>query len=203
MQAATRPWACDFNVVKAEFCPKTTVSTDPTRQQVQTWPCRGFSVLSGFVAFELSAFLAGVGKPAAGVARSRLPTLAARLADGSSGLLQLGGDQFPFCGVVYQPDVVFAVDSIPDIFAITTAPFIIFALNIFAILGLRALYFLLADMADSFNLLKYDLAMVLIFIGTKMLIAFWVHLPMVVSLVVITVLIGSSVVASMIATRTS
>jgi tellurite resistance protein TerC len=100
-------------------------------------------------------------------------------------------------------DVVFAVDSIPAIFAITTDPFIVFTSNIFAILGLRALYFLLADVADRFHLLKYGLAMVLTFIGTKMLIAPWVHLPVVVSLVVVSVLIGASVIASLIATRKS
>ncbi|OYZ30386.1 MAG: hypothetical protein B7X82_06080 [Hydrogenophilales bacterium 17-64-65] len=100
-------------------------------------------------------------------------------------------------------DVVFAVDSIPAIFAITTDPFIVFTSNIFAIMGLRALYFLLADVADRFHLLKYGLAMVLTFIGTKMLIAPWVHLPVVVSLVVIAVLIGGSVIASLIATRKS
>ncbi|MEW6415953.1 MAG: TerC family protein, partial [Pseudomonadota bacterium] len=98
-------------------------------------------------------------------------------------------------------DVVFAVDSIPAIFAITTDPFIVFTSNIFAILGLRALYFLLADVADRFHLLKYGLAMVLTFIGAKMLIAPWAHVPVVASLVVITVLIGGSVVASLIATR--
>jgi tellurite resistance protein TerC len=59
---------------------------------------------------------------------------------------------------------VFAVDSIPAIFAVTTDPFIVFTSNIFAIMGLRALYFLLADMADRFHLLKYGLAMVLVFI---------------------------------------
>jgi len=100
-------------------------------------------------------------------------------------------------------DVVFAVDSIPAIFAITTDPFIVFTSNIFAILGLRALYFLLADVADRFHLLKYGLAMVLTFIGAKMLIAPWAHVPVVASLVVITVLIGGSVVASLIATRKS
>ncbi|MFN3749866.1 MAG: TerC family protein [Thiobacillus sp.] len=100
-------------------------------------------------------------------------------------------------------DVVFAVDSIPAIFAITTDPFIVFTSNIFAILGLRALYFLLADVADRFHLLKYGLAMVLTFIGTKMLIAPWVHLPVAASLVVIVVLIGGSVAASLIATRKS
>jgi len=98
-------------------------------------------------------------------------------------------------------DLVFAVDSIPAIFAITTAPFIVFTSNIFAIMGLRALYFLLADVADRFHLLKYGLAMVLTFIGTKMLILPWVHIPVQVSLAVVATLIGSSVVASLIATR--
>lgn len=103
--------------------------------------------------------------------------------------------------LVEASDVVFAVDSIPAIFAITTDPFIVFTSNIFAIMGLRALYFLLADMADRFHLLKYGLAMVLTFIGTKMLIAPWVHLPTVASLLVIAVLIGASITASLIATR--
>lgn len=98
-------------------------------------------------------------------------------------------------------DLVFAVDSIPAIFAITTDPFIVFTSNIFAIMGLRALYFLLADVADRFHLLKYGLAMVLTFIGTKMLIMPWVHVPVGASLAIVAVLIGSSVVASLIATR--
>ena len=98
-------------------------------------------------------------------------------------------------------DVVFAVDSIPAIFAITTDPFIVFTSNIFAILGLRALYFLLVDMADRFHLLKYGLAMVLTFIGTKMLIMPWYHVPVQASLSIVAVLIGSSVIASLIATR--
>ena len=98
-------------------------------------------------------------------------------------------------------DLVFAVDSIPAIFDITTDPFIVFTSNIFAIMGLRALYFLLADVADRFHLLKYGLAMVLTFIGTKMLIMPWVHVPVQASLAIVAVLIGSSVVASLIATR--
>jgi len=98
-------------------------------------------------------------------------------------------------------DLVFAVDSIPAIFAITTDPFIVFTSNIFAIMGLRALYFLLADVADRFHLLKYGLAMVLTFIGAKMLIMPWYHVPVEASLAVVFVLIGSSVVASLIATR--
>ncbi|MGV8893644.1 MAG: TerC family protein [Burkholderiaceae bacterium] len=98
-------------------------------------------------------------------------------------------------------DLVFAVDSIPAIFAITTDPFIVFTSNIFAIMGLRALYFLLADVADRFHLLKYGLAMVLTFIGAKMLIAPWYHVPVAASLAIVAVLIGTSVVASLIATR--
>lgn len=98
-------------------------------------------------------------------------------------------------------DLVFAVDSIPAIFAITTDPFIVFTSNIFAIMGLRALYFLLADVADRFHLLKYGLAMVLTFIGTKMLIMPWYHVPVAASLSIVAVLIGSSVIASLIVTR--
>ena len=103
--------------------------------------------------------------------------------------------------MVEVSDVVFAVDSIPAIFAITTDPFIVFTSNIFAIMGLRALYFLLADIADRFHLLKYGLAMVLTFIGGKMLIAPWYHIPTLASLAVVGILIVSSVVASLIATR--
>ena len=98
-------------------------------------------------------------------------------------------------------DVVFAVDSIPAIFAVTTDPFIVFTSNIFAIMGLRALYFLLADMADRFHLLNYGLAFVLMFVGIKMLIVKWVHVPTNVSLIVIGTLLASSIIASLIATR--
>jgi tellurite resistance protein TerC len=98
-------------------------------------------------------------------------------------------------------DLVFAVDSIPAIFAITTDPFIVFTSNIFAIMGLRALYFLLADIADRFHLLKYGLAMVLTFIGSKMLIMPWYHVPVNASLVIVAVLIGASIIASLLATR--
>ncbi len=94
-------------------------------------------------------------------------------------------------------DLVFAVDSIPAIFAITTDPFIVFTSNLFAILGLRALYFLLADMADRFHMLKYGLAMVLTFIGVKMLIMPWYHMPVQASLVIVASLIAASMVASL------
>jgi tellurite resistance protein TerC len=98
-------------------------------------------------------------------------------------------------------DLIFAVDSIPAIFAITSDPFIVFTSNMFAILGLRALYFLLADVADRFHLLKYGLALVLCFIGLKMLLLPWLHIPVHISLIVVAVLIGSSVIASLYATR--
>jgi tellurite resistance protein TerC len=99
--------------------------------------------------------------------------------------------------LIEATDLVFAVDSIPAIFAITSDPFIVFTSNLFAILGLRALYFLLADIADRFHLLKYGLAMVLAFIGAKMLIMPWYHVPVQASLLVVALLIGASVVASL------
>lgn len=98
-------------------------------------------------------------------------------------------------------DLIFAVDSIPAIFAITTDPFIVFTSNMFAILGLRALYFLLVDVADRFHLLKYGLAMVLTFIGVKMLIMPWYHIPVQASLAVVATLIASSCIASLIITK--
>lgn len=103
--------------------------------------------------------------------------------------------------LIEATDLVFAVDSIPAIFAITTDPFIVFTSNLFAILGLRALYFLLVDMADRFHLLKYGLAMVLTFIGTKMLIMPWYHMPVQASLTVVAVLIAGSCIASLVVAR--
>ena len=103
--------------------------------------------------------------------------------------------------LIEASDVVFAVDSIPAIFAVTTDPFIVFTSNIFAIMGLRALYFLLADMADRFHLLKYGLAIVLVFIGGKMLAAPWFHLPIQWSLAIVGSIILISVVASLAMSR--
>ncbi|WP_150429535.1 TerC family protein [Dechloromonas sp. CZR5] len=94
-------------------------------------------------------------------------------------------------------DVIFAVDSIPAIFAITTDPFIVLTSNIFAILGLRAMYFLLADMADRFSLLKYGLAIVLMFIGTKMLLIDVIKIPVLLSLGVVAGIIATSVALSL------
>jgi len=95
-------------------------------------------------------------------------------------------------------DLIFAVDSIPAIFAVTTDPFIVYTSNIFAIMGLRALYFLLADMADRFHLLKYGLAIVLVFIGGKMLAMPWFHMPIQWSLAIVGSIIAVSVVASLV-----
>lgn len=95
-------------------------------------------------------------------------------------------------------DVVFAVDSIPAIFAITTDPFIVYTSNIFAILGLRAMYFLLAGVIDKFHFLNIGLALVLMFVGVKMIIAEWYKIPIVASLLVIGGVLLLSVLASMI-----
>jgi tellurite resistance protein TerC len=134
--------------------------------------------------------------------------------------------------VVESTDVVFAVDSVPAIFAITREPFIVFTSNIFAIMGLRALYFLLAGVMDMFRYLNYGLAAVLVYVGAKMMSEFFVHtetfaewtgirrflpvedpanpdlephsehlIPGWVNLVVIVTLLGTSIVASIIAQR--
>ena len=94
-------------------------------------------------------------------------------------------------------DIIFAVDSIPAIYAITEDPFIVMTANIFAILGLRALYFLLADMKDRFHLLTHGLALVLIFVGIKMLLAHWFKVPAFWSLGVVCAILITSIVVSM------
>ncbi|MBI4455585.1 MAG: TerC family protein [Acidobacteria bacterium] len=99
--------------------------------------------------------------------------------------------------VVEATDIVFAVDSIPAIFAITLDPFIVYTSNIFAILGLRALYFVLADVMGKFHYLKVGLSLVLVFVGAKMLIAEFYKVPITVSLGVVAALLGGSVVASL------
>lgn len=98
-------------------------------------------------------------------------------------------------------DVIFAVDSIPAIFAITSDPFIVLTANIFAILGLRALYFLLADLANRFHLLGYGLALVLVFIGSKMLLIDVYKIPIEIALGVTATLIAGSIFASLWASR--
>jgi tellurite resistance protein TerC len=98
-------------------------------------------------------------------------------------------------------DLVFAVDSIPAIFAITTDPFIVFTSNIFAIMGLRALYFLLADMNERLHLLKYGLALILVFVGAKMLLAYWFHLPVWISLSVVAAILVTAAIISILFSR--
>jgi tellurite resistance protein TerC len=95
-------------------------------------------------------------------------------------------------------DVVFAIDSIPAVFAVTRDPFIVFTSNIFAILGLRAMFFLLAGVMDRFEHLKVGLALVLAFVGTKMLVSDVYHIPIGVSLAVVASLIGGSVIVSLV-----
>jgi tellurite resistance protein TerC len=97
---------------------------------------------------------------------------------------------------VETTDLIFALDSIPAVFAVTRDPFIVYTSNIFAILGLRALYFLIAGVMGLFHYLKIGLALVLMFIGLKMLVADLYHLPIPVSLAVIATLIGGAILLS-------
>ena len=94
-------------------------------------------------------------------------------------------------------DVIFAVDSIPAIFAITTDPFIVLTSNVFAVLGLRAMFFLLQGMADRFHLLPYGLALVLMFIGAKMLLIDVYKIPITLSLGVVAATIGTTIALSL------
>lgn len=101
--------------------------------------------------------------------------------------------------LIETSDIIFALDSVPAIFAITKEPFIVFTSNVFAILGLRALYFLVADLVSRFHLLKYGLAAVLVFVGLKMIWlnhAFGGKFPITWSLGIIGLFIGGAVIAS-------
>jgi len=99
--------------------------------------------------------------------------------------------------LVETTDLIFAVDSIPAVFAVTRDPFIVYTSNVFAILGLRALYFLLAGVVHRFHFLKLGLSLVLVFVGSKMLASEWFKLPIGISLGVIAALLTGSVVASL------
>jgi tellurite resistance protein TerC len=99
--------------------------------------------------------------------------------------------------LIEASDVVFAIDSIPAIFAVTEDPFIVYTSNIFAILGLRSVYFLLAGVLERFYLLKYGLAAVLVFVGSKMLFSNVVKIPILVSLSVVLALVGTAIAASL------
>ncbi len=99
--------------------------------------------------------------------------------------------------VVEATDVVFALDSIPAIFAITRDPFIVYTSNVFAILGLRSLYFALRGALDRFHLLEYGLALVLIFVGVKMLLESWVEIPTTLALGVVVTILAVAVMLSL------
>jgi tellurite resistance protein TerC len=94
-------------------------------------------------------------------------------------------------------DLVFAVDSIPAVLAVSRDPFVVYTSNIFAIMGLRSLYFLLAKMMDRFHRLKTGLAVVLAFVGVKMCIAEWIHIPVAYSLLIIAAVLAGSIIASL------
>ncbi len=103
--------------------------------------------------------------------------------------------------VVESTDIVFAVDSVPAVLAITQDPFIVYTSNIFAILGLRALFFLLAGVLDYFRYLRYGLAAVLVFVGIKMVISDFYKIPSPISLAVVGGLLGASMFVSYVSIR--
>jgi tellurite resistance protein TerC len=103
--------------------------------------------------------------------------------------------------LVEASDVIFALDSIPAIFAVTRDPFIVFTSNIFAILGLRSMFFLLAGAVEKFSYLKVGLAGVLVFVGAKMAVVDFVKVPPALSLAVIATLLGASIAASLLKSR--
>ena len=105
--------------------------------------------------------------------------------------------------LVETSDVMFAIDSIPAIFAVTKDPFIVFTSNVFAICGLRSLYFALAGLMDKFRYLKVSLVFLLGYIGIKMLLTHHYPIPIDVSLVIIFLILGAGVVASLIADKRS
>jgi tellurite resistance protein TerC len=99
--------------------------------------------------------------------------------------------------IVEWSDLVFAIDSIPAIFAITRDPFLVYSSNVFAILGLRALFFVLAGMMDKFAYLKPGVAIILVLVGLKMTLSHWVHLPTLVSLAAIVFILTAAVLLSL------
>jgi tellurite resistance protein TerC len=103
--------------------------------------------------------------------------------------------------LVEVTDIIFAVDSIPAIFGVTREPFLVFTANAFAILGLRAMYFLLADLIHRFIYLKTGIAAVLVWVGVKLLLIDVLYIPTTVSLAVVALIIGVSIALSLRATR--
>jgi tellurite resistance protein TerC len=100
--------------------------------------------------------------------------------------------------MVETADLIFALDSIPAIFAVTTKPFIVFTSNVFAILGLRSLYFVLAGAIAYFSCLKYGLSLVLVFIGAKMLLMNWIKIPTLLALGIVAAIITGSILISLV-----
>jgi tellurite resistance protein TerC len=105
--------------------------------------------------------------------------------------------------VIETSDVIFAVDSIPAVLAITTDPFIVFTSNILAILGLRALYFALAGIMELFHYLHYGLSFILVFVGVKMIISRVVHIPTWIALGLILATLAACIMASLVHPKTS
>ena len=103
--------------------------------------------------------------------------------------------------VIEVTDLIFALDSIPAVLAITPDPFIVYSSNVFAILGLRSLYFALSGVAERMLYLHYGLAAILVFVGSKMILNDWVHIPTLISLTVIFLLLTVSIVASLVAKK--
>jgi tellurite resistance protein TerC len=103
--------------------------------------------------------------------------------------------------IIEVSDLIFAVDSVPAVLAVSRERFIIFASNAFAIFGLRALYFLVADLRARFRYLKHAISVLLAFVGAKMMLSFWYHMPTPVSLIVIMLVIVVAIVASVIHDR--
>lgn len=137
----------------------------------------------------------------------RILPVSDQLHDGKM-LVRVGGvlTATPLCLAliaIEASDAVFAVDSIFAIFAVTTDPFIVLTSNVFAILGLRSLYFVLAGAAERFKYVQPGLALVLVFVGVKMAISDWVKIPVLASLGVIVFLVGGSVTASLLSTSRS
>ncbi len=123
-------------------------------------------------------------------------------AQGASGRKQwMATPLFVVLVVIETMDLVFAVDSIPAVFGVTREPFIVYSSNVAAILGLRSLYFLLSGAVQKFRYLSYGLAVVLSFVGIKMLIAAWYHIPTLVSLAVIFVVLALAAMVSVIVVR--
>ena len=116
-------------------------------------------------------------------------------------MASLGITLFLVLVLVEISDVIFAVDSIPAVFAVTEEPFLVFASNALAILGLRAMYFLVADLIDRFVYLKVGLAFVMMWVGVKMLIVSWVKIPVALSLSVVVGILAVAIIASLYKTR--